>query len=103
MKVGVPFTPLRMPPISRGVLYFGTGPSQGIPHCYFGKPELFGDQEDRRYAQPALVRKEGVMHLPEQPGRAGELGAFGVADALRSGGNDGRRAASARQNAAAPG
>ena len=42
-----------------------------------GSPSLFGDQEDRRYAQPALVRKESVMHLPEQPGRAGELSAFG--------------------------
>ncbi|MCS3928833.1 hypothetical protein M2175_003864 [Bradyrhizobium elkanii] len=49
---------------------------QGIPHCYFGKPELFGEQEDHRYAQPALVRKESVMHLSEWPGRAGELGAF---------------------------
>ena len=50
---------------------------KSVPQVGFGKPELFGDQENRRDAQPALVLKERVMHIPEQACRAGELGAFG--------------------------
>src|SRR6202165_3609860 len=50
---------------------------KSIPHRCFEKPKLSADQENRRYAQPALVRKEGVVHIPEQPGCAGELSAFG--------------------------
>jgi hypothetical protein len=58
-KVGVPFTPLRMLPISRGALYFGAGLSPR--HCYFGKLELFGDQEDRMLSLLWFARAIGAV------------------------------------------
>ena len=36
---------------------------KSVPQVGFGKPELFGDQENRRDAQPALVLKEHVRFL----------------------------------------
>jgi hypothetical protein len=77
-KAGVPFTPLRMPPIkSLRTFVPELARLKSVPQVGFGKPELFRDQENRRDAQPALVLKERVMHIPEQACRAGELGAFG--------------------------
>jgi hypothetical protein len=50
---------------------------EGIPQGCFGKPERCANQQNRRKAQPALVFKEGIVHIPKQARCAGELGAFG--------------------------
>ena len=50
---------------------------ESIPHGRFGKPKLCADQEDCCNAQPALVFEQGIVHIPEQSRRAGELRAFG--------------------------
>ena len=50
---------------------------KSIPYGCFGKPKLCADQEDRSNAQPALVFEQGIVHIPEQSRRAGELRAFG--------------------------
>ena len=52
------------------------GRLKSVPQGGFGKPELLGDQENRRDAQPALVLNEHVTHIPEQSCRSGELGGF---------------------------
>jgi hypothetical protein len=49
---------------------------ESIPHGRFGKPEFFADQEDRRDAQPALIFKQRIVHVPEHGRCVGELGAF---------------------------
>jgi hypothetical protein len=76
-KAGVPFTPLRMPPIkSLRTLFWNWPVSRTFCKAASGRPSPAPIRKDCRDAQPALVFKEGIVHIPKQSGRAGEPSAF---------------------------
>src|SRR5467141_27770 len=71
-KAGVPFTPLRMPPMKSLRTLFLYWPvsrasrmiASGSPSCAPERPDYSGF-------------KEGIVHIPRQSRCAGDLGAFG--------------------------
>ena len=66
-KAGVPFTPLRMPPMKSLRTLF----------LYWPVSRAFRVRAVRRNAQTTLVFKKGIVHIPKQSRCASDLGAFG--------------------------